>query len=165
MENEIFLNKHLSVEIETLQRIFSFANIKKSKGSIVEGVLHKIDSKDLQKIVNTEGENYLLVKYEDLIEKPESEFKKIASYLEPLLKVRFTNENVAKAIELSSFDRLKKIEEKEGFFESVTNLETGKKETFFNLGPKNDWRNILDESISDEINKRFESEMKELGYI
>ena len=47
----------------------------------------------------------------------------------------------------------------------MTNLETGKKETFFNLGPKNDWRNILDESISDEINKRFESEMKELGYI
>ena len=40
----------------------SFANIQESKGSIVEGVLHKIESKDLQKIVNTEGENYQLVK-------------------------------------------------------------------------------------------------------
>ena len=40
----------------------SFANIQESRGSIVEGVLHKIDSKDLQKIVNTEGENYQLVK-------------------------------------------------------------------------------------------------------
>ena len=109
--------------------------------------------------------NYLLVKYEDLIEKPKAEFKRIASYLEPLLKVRFTNENIAKAIELSNFDRLKKIEEKEGFFESVMNLETGKKETFFNLGPKNDWRNILNKSISDEICKTFKIEMKELGYI
>ncbi len=109
--------------------------------------------------------NYLLVKYEDLIEKPESEFKRIASYLERLLKVKFTNENVAKAIELSNFDRLKKIEEKEGFFESPMNLETGKKETFFNLGPKNDWRNILNKNISDEIYKTFKIEMKELGYI
>ncbi len=109
--------------------------------------------------------NYLLIKYEDLIEKPELEFQKIANYLEPLLKVRFTNENIAKAIELSSFDRLKKIEEKEGFFESVTNAETGKKETFFNMGPKNDWKKILNENITKEINKKFELEMRELGYL
>lgn len=109
--------------------------------------------------------NYLQVKYEDLIEKPELEFKRIASYLEPLLKVRFTNENIAKAIELSSFDRLKKIEEQEGFFESVLNLETGKKETFFNLGPKNNWRKILDESISSKIYQEFKAEMLELNYL
>ncbi len=40
----------------------SFANIKLSKGSTVEGVIHKINDKDLQKIVNTEGEDYQLVK-------------------------------------------------------------------------------------------------------
>ena len=40
----------------------SFANIKPSKGSTVEGVIHKINDKDLQKIVNTEGEDYQLVK-------------------------------------------------------------------------------------------------------
>ena len=109
--------------------------------------------------------NYLLVRYEDLIEKPELEFKRIANYLEPLLKVKFTNENITKAIKLSSFDRLKKIEEKDGFLESVTNSETGKKETFFNLGPKNDWKKILNKNISDEICRKFKIEMKELGYI
>ena len=109
--------------------------------------------------------NYLLVKYEDLLEKPESEFKRIASYLEPLIKLKFTDENISKAIELSSFERLKKIEEKEGFVESVTNSETGKKETFFNLGPKNDWKKILDKNIIEEVNKKFELEMKELGYL
>ena len=32
------------------------------RGSSVEGVVHKIDKIDLQKIVNTEGEDYELVK-------------------------------------------------------------------------------------------------------
>ena len=40
----------------------SFANIRPYKGSLVEGVIHEIDEKDLQKIVNTEGEDYELVK-------------------------------------------------------------------------------------------------------
>ena len=40
----------------------SFANIRKCKGFNVEGVVHEIDQRDLQKIVNTEGEDYELVK-------------------------------------------------------------------------------------------------------
>ena len=40
----------------------SFANIRGLEGSNVEGVVHEIDKKDLQKIVNTEGEDYELVK-------------------------------------------------------------------------------------------------------
>ena len=40
----------------------SFANIRKVRGFNVEGVVHEIDKKDLQKIVNTEGEDYELVK-------------------------------------------------------------------------------------------------------
>ena len=40
----------------------SFANIRELEGSNVEGVVHEIDKKDLQKIVNTEGEDYELVK-------------------------------------------------------------------------------------------------------
>ena len=40
----------------------SFANIRNCRGLNVEGVVHEIDQKDLQKIVNTEGEDYELVK-------------------------------------------------------------------------------------------------------
>ena len=40
----------------------SFANIRKCSGLKVEGVVHRIDETDLQKIVNTEGEDYQLVK-------------------------------------------------------------------------------------------------------
>ena len=109
--------------------------------------------------------NYLLIKYENLIADPISEFTKVHTYLEKVLKIKISEEKFKKAIELSSFDRLKKIEEREGFSESVLNSKTGKKEKFFYLGPKNNWKKILDKNISDEICKEFEKEMRELEYI
>ena len=45
-----------------------FANIRNCKGVTVEGVIHKIDREDLQKIVNTEGEDYKLVKLSVYVE-------------------------------------------------------------------------------------------------
>ena len=36
---------------------------------------------------------------------------------------------------------------------------------FFNLGPKNDWRVILDERNRKKIEKSFKEEMLELGYL
>ena len=114
------------------------------------------------KIIN---KNFLLIKYENLINTPNSEFKKIANYLERLFKTKFTNEQIRRAINLSSFDRLQKMEEKNGFIESVENKQTGEKNKFFFLGPKNDWKKILDKEIADEISSRFEPEMKELRYL
>ena len=46
----------------------SFANIRNCKGVKVEGVIHRIDKEDLQKIVNTEGEDYKLVKLSVYVE-------------------------------------------------------------------------------------------------
>ena len=57
------------------------------------------------------------------------------------------------------------MEENYGFTESSYNNITCEKNTFFNLGPKNDWTKILDKDIADEISVKFEPEMKELGYL
>ena len=62
------------------------------------------------------------------------------------------------------FKVLKKIEEIEGFYENVK-VDFKPQVNFFNLGPENDYKNLLDEKISKEIEKIFYSEMKELGYI
>ena len=59
---------------------------------------------------------------------------------------------------------LKKIEKIEGFSENVK-VDFKPQVNFFNLGPENDYKNLLDEKISKEIEKIFHSEMKELGYI
>ena len=42
---------------------------------------------------------------------------------------------------------------------------TGKIKKFFNLGPKNDWKSLLDEKIIKDIENKFEQEMIELGYL
>ena len=54
---------------------------------------------------------------------------------------------------------------KYGFSEASTNEKTGNRNKFFYLGPKNDWKNILDKKIIDDIKKKFEPEMRELGYL
>ena len=108
--------------------------------------------------------NYLLIKYEDLIKNPKKEFPKIATFIGNLTKLNFSNDQINTAIELSSFDNLEKMEKKYGFIESSFNKE-GKKNKFFFLGPKNDWKEKLDKDISDKINVKFENEMKELGYL
>lgn len=40
-----------------------------------------------------------------------------------------------------------------------------KKKNFFNLGPTNNWRQILDDKNREKIENCFGDEMKELGYL
>ena len=108
--------------------------------------------------------NYLLVKYENLINNPKDEFEKIADFISNLIRHNFNKSEIDTAIKLSSFDKLEKMERDHGFIESSINKE-GEKNKFFYLGPKNDWKNILNKNISDEISKKFQEEMKELDYL
>ena len=108
--------------------------------------------------------NYLLVKYEDLLNKPIQEFTKISNFIGKIVQNKFTDENINDAINLSSFENLKKMEDKHGFTESPVNKD-GEKNKFFFLGPKNNWKKILDQRTVNEINIEFKEEMKELGYL
>ena len=108
--------------------------------------------------------NNILVRYEDLYENSKSQFTRIADFIGGLLKVKFTEAQIENAINLSSFERLENMEKENGFTESTIDKD-GNRNKFFFLGPKNDWRKILDKSISSEIEKKFEKEMKELKYI
>ena len=110
------------------------------------------------------NKNYLLIKYEDLIKSPKSEFYKIAVFLSKLTKIKFNNEQIDNAISLSSFKKLENMEKKYGFIESPINKRGGRNK-FFYLGPKNKWQEKLSSEIRFSIEKKFENEMKELGYI
>ena len=70
-----------------------------------------------------------------------------------------------KAIKSTDFDKMKNLEKKEIFYESVIDEKTGKRKPFFNLGPDNDWRRILDDKNREKIEKHFKKEMLELGYL
>ena len=108
--------------------------------------------------------NFLLIKYEDLINRPEKTFNKISKFLEIIINIKITNKKINEAIIKSSFKNLKKSEEKFGFNEApISDLNETKK--FFNLGPKNNWKDLLPNQIKLEIEKKFRKEMIELGYL
>ena len=111
------------------------------------------------------GKNFLLVKYEDLILNPNTEFKRIANYITNTTNIKFSEEQIKKGIDESSFENLRKFEDKNGFIESIKDPENKKRKKFFNLGPRNSWEKSLDKKFVDEIENSFNDEMKELGYI
>ena len=103
--------------------------------------------------------NYLLIKYEKLLENPLDEFVKITEFIEKISKLKFEREKIERAVRNCSFENLKEQEEKHGFAEAMDN------QKFFFLGPKNNWKNILDNDIAREIEKEFEAEMREIQYL
>jgi len=108
--------------------------------------------------------NYLLIKYENLLNKPEIEFKKITDYLENIGKFKFKNSDISLAIENTKFNKLSSQEDERGYNgNSPTNKKLNKK--FFNLGPENKWQKILSQEIKNKIEDIFEKEMQELGYL
>ena len=109
---------------------------------------------------------YLLVKYEDLVDKKKSTLLKIFKFFENLgMKFNLDMVKLNKAIKSTDFDKMKNLEKNETFYEAVVDEKTGKRRTFFNLGPKNDWRHILDDRNRNKIEKCFQVEMQELGYL
>tara|TARA_Y100000816_G_C26003776_1_gene524559 strand:- start:232 stop:1065 length:834 start_codon:yes stop_codon:yes gene_type:complete len=103
---------------------------------------------------------YILIKYENLIDDPINEFKKITSFISKISKIEFNEKNILKSIENTKFENLKKQEDTTGFKEAPENLNK-----FFYLGPNNDWQNLLGEHIKNDIEIGFKKEMKDLGYL
>ena len=109
---------------------------------------------------------YLLIKYEDLINKKKTTMLKILKFLDQLgMKSQLDIVKLNKAIKSTDFKKVKNLEENETFYEGVLDNKTGKRKTFFNLGPGNDWRRLLDDKIQIKLEKAFEKEMIELEYL
>ena len=108
--------------------------------------------------------NYLIIKYENLLNYPQNEFFKITNYLETISDLKFEKNKIFKTIEECSFKNMSKQEDEFGFNDNTkrNKLETQK---FFNLGPNNRWEDYLEKEILDKIEENFGNEMKELGYL
>ena len=70
-----------------------------------------------------------------------------------------------KAIKSSDFKNMQELEKKDDFQEGIFEEGSKKRKIFFRLGPKNDWRNNLDEKNRLKIENAFQREMVELGYL
>lgn len=109
--------------------------------------------------------NFLLIKYEDLIQNPENELEKIINFLKKYLDVKTNDNKNKKILETTSFKNLKEMEQKGLFKENVLNKKDDSKVNFFHLGPANNWKDTLDEDVKNKIEKNFYNEMKELDYL
>ena len=109
--------------------------------------------------------NLLLIKYEDLLSDPFKELNRIIIFLKKFMTFMYDDYKIQNIISSTSFERMQKMENDEGFFEMPFKESDQDKVKFFNKGKKNDWRKYLDKNESDIIENKFEKEMKELGYI
>ena len=102
----------------------------------------------------------IIIRYEDLIKDPFNNFSNIIRYLNKLFGLEINDEKIKKCIEITDFNKLKKLEMKTGFIENYS-----KKELFFNQGKSKQWQDILDKKTVLKLEKKFKKEMQELKYI
>ena len=108
-----------------------------------------------------------IIKYEDLLNYTYAVFLDVIKFINKITNnsQNLDKDKIKKTLRSTSFDILKKNEANHGFSEAVTDRgDKNKKVPFFNLGPRNDWKKILDENLKDKIEKIFEKELKELNY-
>ena len=110
---------------------------------------------------------YLLIKYEDLISDRKKIFLEILEFIYQLngSKLEINDEKLKNVLETTEFEYLQNLEAKYGFDDARIHKKSKEKIPFFNLGPKRDWRKSTNKKIYEEIEKIFQKEMRELGYL
>ena len=101
----------------------------------------------------------IIVRYEDIIMDKEREFLKICNFLKSILSFKYNNEKFKNAINSLNFNKLKEMEKKYGFDEKLYG------EYFFRSGLKDEWKTKLSKKVIYKIEKNFNKEMTELGYL
>ena len=109
------------------------------------------------------SKNCLLIKYEDIINNKKKVILDLIKYLSNFLKLEISQNKINKVIESTSFENMKKQEEKGLFQENV--FDKKEKIKFFNKGMSKNWVENLNKDIQIEIEKEFDKEMKYLGYL
>ena len=107
------------------------------------------------------------IKYEKLSDQTYVVFKEIIEFINQITgsKEKINIPKLKNALQSTSFSKLKKNENKHGFSEAVNSQKNrDKKIKFFNLGPENDWRNILDRNLKEKLNEIFKKDLDELSY-
>ena len=122
--------------------------------------------KNYQSWINQNSFPLKIIRYEDLKNKTFEIFKKIIEFINSTTgnKKKFNEVKAKNSIKSTTFDKMKDIEKKQGFLESILSKNDSKKIPFFHLGPENNWRKILDNSTKDKLTNIFKKNLKELSY-
>ncbi len=97
-----------------------------------------------------------VLRYEDMIENTFDCFKNAVKYI----GLKSTDSEIHEAIKKSDFSVLADQEKEDGFKEKMI-----KSKSFFRKGKIGDWKNYLDQEITEDIILNHKSIMKKFGYI
>jgi len=103
--------------------------------------------------------NFLIIKYEDMLNNPQSTFMKVLKYLEQLGELSVDKEKLNFAISETTFQNLQKQEKISGFKENQSS------KPFFRQGLAGTWQKELKPEIQKKIENKFYKEMEELRYL
>lgn len=98
----------------------------------------------------------LTLRYEDLKTDPHGAFREMLEFL----SVTVDDERLDRAVRFSSFDELRKQEDKEGFIERSKNTER-----FFHTGTSGQWEGVLSADDIALLTKAHGRVMKRFGYL
>ena len=107
-----------------------------------------------------------IIQYEDLLKETYVVFKDIIEFINKTLNIKeeVNRDKLKNSVNSTYFNKLKSDEKKNGFVEAVPSKKNERKIPFFNLGPDNDWRKILDKDQQLNLTKIFKEDLIELGY-
>ena len=107
-----------------------------------------------------------IVRYEDLLEKTFSETKEIIEFINKTanLKQKINIGKLKNSVNSTSFEKLKKNEKKNGFSEAIFSKKKNQMIPFFNLGPENNWKKILEKNFAHKLTEVFKEDLNEFGY-
>ena len=108
----------------------------------------------------------LTIKYEDLEKETFETFKKVFEFIKKVSKLKedFNQKKAEMAIKNCNFEKLQKLEKEKGFYEAISKKNSSEKIKFFNLGNNNNYKDLLNRNLIDEINLFYKDELKKYDY-
>tara|TARA_B100000674_G_scaffold59668_1_gene41411 strand:+ start:120 stop:974 length:855 start_codon:yes stop_codon:yes gene_type:complete len=166
IKNHYELNDHQAFQWMTNEKnyIYDVSNLEKdgySDFQFISSWSTNYKSWKLQKKIPLK-----IIKYEELLNQTYFVFKDIIEFINSLTKQenKINKNKIKNAVNSTFFDKLKNIEKKSGFSEAIQSKKKNEKIPFFFLGPKNDWKKILDKDLQIKISSAFKDDFVELGY-
>ena len=165
VKNHFEMTYEESLEFMLNERKFTYDYFKKND----YGDFQFLSSweKNYQTWINNKMFPTLVIKYENLISQTFVELKKIVNFIDNLTKQKkdFDEKKAINALSSTSFSNLKNFENTIGFSESLVSKINKRKNPFFHLGPKNNWKQILDKDFQTKINRIFKKNLNDLEYL
>ena len=108
----------------------------------------------------------MMIKYEDLVENPNQTLRDLIIFVNTICRFNngIDNKKLENAIQSTTFEKLQNLENTGKFSENVYSTKNKKKIKFFHLGPKNNWKDLLNKDLIKKMNTYYKEDLKKFSY-